>query len=431
MKTNHAHLWLKAPLAVAGSVCLLLLLATNAPAAPLANSDDGAASSGLTAIDVSVEALPLIETLGMPHQGEARAGMVRAAATSEQLARLATAGVAFAAIGAVAIVEGGSDGGAQGPALAALCSQANEGDYAIPKLSYVYDPIFTNCAPSSTGATVGWVDIHFIVTNAYIGSYADGTRLSEIYVNLGRSSPTFVYTNIGETHRGICAPSGPPADGGAELAVLGTYDRWLFDVDATMGTNIFAGVPVDQRWDLIARHECTSSPQAYISYWGIWIYYTPVAPPTSTPTRTPTRTATAVPAWQFAGRVFDGNVGDESHPLNGVTVRLLCSNNQGEPGPQIASTTTDAAGWYGLSTSTICEYYNITETDPAGYSSVGATTVGGAVINANWIQYTYPVGGKTLTGNKFWDRRPTPTPTRTHGVLSHRIYCPIILKALD
>jgi hypothetical protein len=53
-----------------------------------------------------------------------------------------------------------------------------------------------------------------------------------------------------------------------------------------------------------------------------------------------------------------------------------------------------------------CEYYQIVETDLEGYTSVGATSTGGVVINSNFIEYSYPLTGKTLTGNKFWDTIP-------------------------
>ena len=108
------------------------------------------------------------------------------------------------------------------------------------------------------------------------------------------------------------------------------------------------------------------------------------------------------------GRVYNGNVGDETQPLSGVTVTLYGSNNSGQMGTSITSTTTNSQGWYGLDTREGYEYYHIVETDPSGYTSVGATTVGGTVINSNWIQYAYPLEGKTLTGNKFWDKSSTP-----------------------
>ncbi len=118
------------------------------------------------------------------------------------------------------------------------------------------------------------------------------------------------------------------------------------------------------------------------------------------------------------GRVYDGNTGTEpptSSPIQDVTVSLYCSNNQGQQGTLLRSTTTDSDGWYGLDVydSDVCDYFNIVETDPDGYTYNGATTVGGNVITANWIEYAYPLDGKTLTGNKFWDEHP---------VLSGRVY---------
>lgn len=120
----------------------------------------------------------------------------------------------------------------------------------------------------------------------------------------------------------------------------------------------------------------------------------------------------------LSGRVYAGNVGDESTSLSGVTAELYCSNNAGVLGTRIASTVTNAEGWYGLLVSSVCEFYNILETDLPGYESVGATSVDGVVVSSNRIQYTHPLEGKTLTGNKFWDRRivtatPTATATRT------------------
>ena len=143
------------------------------------------------------------------------------------------------------------------------------------------------------------------------------------------------------------------------------------------------------------------------------------------------RVAAAAPALDtLTGRVYEGNAGVEppgSTPIEGVTVSLYCSNNHAQQGAFLRSTTTGADGGYALDAREVCEFYNIIETDPAGYISNGATSVDGAVIDANWIEYTYPLAGKTLTGNKFWDRKrvtdtpttapptktPTPTATRT------------------
>ena len=57
----------------------------------------------------------------------------------------------------------------------------------------------------------------------------------------------------------------------------------------------------------------------------------------------------ATATWTFQGRVYSGNVGDETHPLEGVTVTVYGANNPyPDPGTFIRSTTTDSEGWYGL-----------------------------------------------------------------------------------
>jgi len=115
----------------------------------------------------------------------------------------------------------------------------------------------------------------------------------------------------------------------------------------------------------------------------------------------------------LSGRVYAGSVGIETTPIGNVTVTLYCSSSPGVLGTSIASTTTDLTGWYGLVAGGACSYYNVVESDLPGYSSVGATTVSGTVINGNWIQYAAPLAGKTLTGNKFWDMNPPPTAAIT------------------
>lgn len=105
----------------------------------------------------------------------------------------------------------------------------------------------------------------------------------------------------------------------------------------------------------------------------------------------------------LSGRVYQGNVGDEGSPMAGATLELYGSNNVGVLGTFVMSTTTDAAGWYGLAAPVGFESYTIREVDPDGFDSVGATTVDGAVQDANHILYTHPLEGKIWTGNKFWD----------------------------
>ncbi len=113
------------------------------------------------------------------------------------------------------------------------------------------------------------------------------------------------------------------------------------------------------------------------------------------------------PAYTFEGRVYRGEVGDESRPLSGVTLSLYLSNTScPDLGSQVDTAVTDGNGWYSLSTSTNMDYYHIIQTDLAGYSSMGATSVGGTVCTSNAIDYAVPLAGKTLTGNKFWDTMP-------------------------
>jgi serine-aspartate repeat-containing protein C/D/E len=107
----------------------------------------------------------------------------------------------------------------------------------------------------------------------------------------------------------------------------------------------------------------------------------------------------------FSGRVYEGAAGDQNTPISGVTVSLYGAKNLGETGIFLASTTTNSIGWYGLPILGTFEYYSIVETDPSGYTSVEARSVSGTVINSNMIQYVYPIGSKTLTGNKFWDQK--------------------------
>ena len=81
----------------------------------------------------------------------------------------------------------------------------------------------------------------------------------------------------------------------------------------------------------------------------------------------------------LSGRVYEGNVYDESTPREDVTVALYCSSNANVQGRFVTSTTTDEFGWYGLPVEGICQYYNIVETVPTGYDATGATAV-----SQNW-----------------------------------------------
>ena len=129
------------------------------------------------------------------------------------------------------------------------------------------------------------------------------------------------------------------------------------------------------------------------------------------------RSSATAEEFTFQGRVYRGDVGDESHPLAGVAVSVRGANDPyPSTGTLLASTTTNGAGWFGLTVTDSWEYYHIVESNPADHESVGATTVDGIVRTSDWIEFAHPLNGKTLTGNKFFDIQssgPTPTPTPT------------------
>lgn len=118
----------------------------------------------------------------------------------------------------------------------------------------------------------------------------------------------------------------------------------------------------------------------------------------------------------LSGRVYEGQTGTEpppvgnAKPLAGVTLGLYGSDDAGDRGTgglPIQTTTTNSEGWYSLTVrDTARDYYNIIQTDLAGYQSDGASSVGGTVKSSNWIQYRYEdifITPVTTTGNKFWD----------------------------
>ncbi len=379
------------PIVVFAILCIMALPAPAAQLDPLdTSSPPPPLTGGLTAIDVPLDALAVLQQFQISYQDEPRDGVYRAAVTDEQLARLRQERIAVTEIGKVAILGAGEAPSNERLANPDYCYGGNYTDYTLVYDTWVYSPIWTSC---SGATTVTSVDMHYVVVHAYANT--------EVDLAVGSNSPSWLYRTL-ETYD-YCAPSAPVLD----EATLLDWNKWVY------GIHTFDGRPVNQRWDLVARDRCNSVRIRYIDYWQIWVYYTA---PTATPTRTPTRTNTPVTTCRLEGKVFNGALGDETSPLANVTVGLYCSSNAGSQGSLIGSTTTNAAGWYGLSVSQVCEYYNIVETDPAGYVSVGATSVGGTVVNSNWIRYTYPVCGtnKVLTGNKFWDvRRVTPTPTKT------------------
>ncbi len=236
----------------------------------------------LTAIDVPLDALPVLQRLGIAYQDQPRDGDWRAAATQEQIALLGQEGVAYAVAGNVAVFEGGDCQPGHSSLLAsnAICFGYNPGDYTISYdpggYTWVYDPIAINCCD---GTTVERVDIRYDV----IHPYAD----YELGLVFGTYSPNWTYLTI-ETFD-FCAPSAGANSGPAPAA---DWHKWVYNI------TFFNGSAVNKNWYLVAKDFCAGNPVGYIDYWAIWVYYTslgtctPTATATSTATRTPTATST-------------------------------------------------------------------------------------------------------------------------------------------
>ncbi len=116
-------------------------------------------------------------------------------------------------------------------------------------------------------------------------------------------------------------------------------------------------------------------------------------------------------ATTLSGRVYDGLTGDESVPAPGITISCYCSQQAQDPatmtswGVQIGQSVTDGTGYWEIPVLQACPYYLLVRSSTAAPRiNEGATSVGGAVIDAEMIEYSGPLSGKTLTGNKFWYR---------------------------
>ena len=116
----------------------------------------------------------------------------------------------------------------------------------------------------------------------------------------------------------------------------------------------------------------------------------------------------------LSGRAYEGNVGDQSIELAGVTVSLYGAPEAGGPRTHIVSQTSGANGWYGLPVAEGFEhYYIVAESGPdTSYTFEGATSVGGTA-SGNEIHYSMlsaPLDEQTLTGNKFWYQKEGQEP---------------------
>ena len=122
-------------------------------------------------------------------------------------------------------------------------------------------------------------------------------------------------------------------------------------------------------------------------------------------------TSAANGQYLLSGHVYEGVIGDQSAPLGRVTVTLYGSSHAGELEQPVTSAVTNDAGLYALTVPGQSNYrhYYIVPTAPAGYTFVGAVSLGGTVINnladPDWIEYVPPFIRKILADNDFWYRR--------------------------
>lgn len=117
----------------------------------------------------------------------------------------------------------------------------------------------------------------------------------------------------------------------------------------------------------------------------------------------------------LTGHVYIGTSGTETTPLPGAVVQAHCSNSAEVLGALIGDAAANAQGAYSLPIYGQCEFYHLVETDPPGFISASAASTGGTIVTNNWIRYTHPLAGKTLTGNNFWDYEPGPVDAVAPG----------------
>lgn len=113
----------------------------------------------------------------------------------------------------------------------------------------------------------------------------------------------------------------------------------------------------------------------------------------------------------FTGRVFEGDAGDTTRPISGVTVSLYGSNDPETEGTLLQTTSTGPNGRFNLPIGLVnatYEFFSIRSEDLPGYTSSGAFGPGASVINENWIEHLGPADGRTRGGNIFWDQIERP-----------------------
>ena len=126
----------------------------------------------------------------------------------------------------------------------------------------------------------------------------------------------------------------------------------------------------------------------------------------------------------LSGRVYEGEYLTEPPTAEGladVSVKLYASYSSDVLGDEVASYTTGSDGWYGLETEQNYEFFTIVCEGKSGYTFQDSSSIGGSASGEK-IEYVVPLGGKTLTGNKFWYLSETPPPENNPPVANDDFY---------
>lgn len=117
---------------------------------------------------------------------------------------------------------------------------------------------------------------------------------------------------------------------------------------------------------------------------------------------------------RFRGNVYQGAVGVNDMPLEGVMLQLF-GWNEGEEMPEtpLKEVTSDGEGFFNILEGETLDYYSLMAVSPDGMVPTGAESGTGEVENANTIDWQQPDRGVVHDNNQFYFDIPTPTPTPT------------------
>jgi hypothetical protein len=118
----------------------------------------------------------------------------------------------------------------------------------------------------------------------------------------------------------------------------------------------------------------------------------------------------------FTGFVYEGAVGDQNRPLQGVEVTVYGRPDPNSPPESwLNSTLSIGNGAYALSFDDFT-YYSIILTPPDGFRVAGASSVSGIVVSADRIDLTVEGFDLDVPGNNFWlEREGEPGPPNEGG----------------